>query len=855
MLCLLLAAMMLLTVLSACGKDDTKTPGGDKTNNEPGSSTNNGKNDNKDNNQSGSGYETLAQKTGFGYVASYKPLEGDYQWAYGLQMGSDGRLMMRSNTHSEEDGYQEVYLTMNPDGSDIKELPMPTLGENEGIQNMCIVDDGMWLVTYEWISSGASGGDMVVYDTATAVVAASGDTAAVQPADETPATADDAAPADWTQSTEGDENPGQTDPGDIDWIDKDDPSDDPSVEPGGDSGEIYRLYKVDFEGNVVLNPDISAMKEGMDYFYVNNMFADNEGRVYLLCDSILYRVDNTGKIDGKLEFENWVDNAVATADGRILIAYYGDESREMRWLNTDTMELGDKLNFGSDVQMDNYNFVVGGGNYDLYMDDSNELYGYNIATGEITELLNWMDSDVDKYSMNGYYVVDEETILFIYNEDGSGVELGTLKRTPYDQIPQRTVLTIGGYYLNYDVRRLVSKFNRTNEQYRITFVDYSKYSTDDNYQAGIERLNMDMASGAGPDILIMNGSINVDNYVAKGLLADLYPLMEKEGTWSKDDLMEGYRRSNEVDGKLYQLSGNFSFSGLWTSAANVDEQGNMSLDSLLAACQNLDEDGVIMPYTTKNDALSQILATSYDDLIDPLTGECHFDTPEFIKLLQYVNCYPDEIDWDTYTYDSSNLYGKICSGQQIFRDFYFYSFQDLNYTLYSMGGMKDGVSGAVCVGYPGVSGSKFVMQSNSGLAINANSKYPDACWSLVSQLLSDDYQNNYSWQLSVRKDLVEKQAQDAMQPPYYTDENGNKVEYEQTTWVNGEEVKMEPLTQEQVDYFMNIINSVDGSYNYDDELVTVVSEEAAAFFAGQKSAEEVAKLIQSRVQIYVNEQR
>ena len=81
MLCLLLAAMMLLTVLSACGKDDTKTPGGDKTNNEPGSSTNNGKNDNKDNNQSGSGYETLAQKTGFGYVASYKPLEGDYQWA------------------------------------------------------------------------------------------------------------------------------------------------------------------------------------------------------------------------------------------------------------------------------------------------------------------------------------------------------------------------------------------------------------------------------------------------------------------------------------------------------------------------------------------------------------------------------------------------------------------------------------------------------------------------------------------------------------------------------------------------------------------------------------------------------
>ena len=40
-----------------------------------------------------------------------------------------------------------------------------------------------------------------------------------------------------------------------------------------------------------------------------------------------------------------------------------------------------------------------------------------------------------------------------------------------------------------------------------------------------------------------------------------------------------------------------------------------------------------------------------------------------------------------------------------------------------------------------------------------------------------------------------------------------------------------------------------------DSIYNIVSEQAQAFFAGQKSAEEVARLIQSKANIYVNEQR
>ena len=63
------------------------------------------------------------------------------------------------------------------------------------------------------------------------------------------------------------------------------------------------------------------------------------------------------------------------------------------------------------------------------------------------------------------------------------------------------------------------------------------------------------------------------------------------------------------------------------------------------------------------------------------------------------------------------------------------------------------------------------------------------------------------------------------------------------------------MTQEQADKLMELIESTDKVANYDSAIYDIVTEQAAGFFAGQKSAEEVAKLVQSKANIFVNEQR
>ena len=98
-------------------------------------------------------------------------------------------------------------------------------------------------------------------------------------------------------------------------------------------------------------------------------------------------------------------------------------------------------------------------------------------------------------------------------------------------------------------------------------------------------------------------------------------------------------------------------------------------------------------------------------------------------------------------------------------------------------------------------------------------------------------------------------AQKATQKPYYMDENGEKVEYDDSYWINDEEIILEPLSQTEADEVVNYIYSINKRYYGNTDVSNIVSEETASYFAGQKSAQEVAKVIQSRAQIYVNERR
>ena len=61
------------------------------------------------------------------------------------------------------------------------------------------------------------------------------------------------------------------------------------------------------------------------------------------------------------------------------------------------------------------------------------------------------------------------------------------------------------------------------------------------------------------------------------------------------------------------------------------------------------------------------------------------------------------------------------------------------------------------------------------------------------------------------------------------------------------------ITPEMKTDFLHLIESVSTSEKVDPAILSIIDEDAAAYFAGQKSADEVAKLIQNRARTKVSE--
>ena len=62
-----------------------------------------------------------------------------------------------------------------------------------------------------------------------------------------------------------------------------------------------------------------------------------------------------------------------------------------------------------------------------------------------------------------------------------------------------------------------------------------------------------------------------------------------------------------------------------------------------------------------------------------------------------------------------------------------------------------------------------------------------------------------------------------------------------------------PVSAEQADKIDALITSVNTVFRDRKDIMAIIEEEAGAYFSGQKTARTVADIIQSRVQIYVNE--
>ena len=86
------------------------------------------------------------------------------------------------------------------------------------------------------------------------------------------------------------------------------------------------------------------------------------------------------------------------------------------------------------------------------------------------------------------------------------------------------------------------------------------------------------------------------------------------------------------------------------------------------------------------------------------------------------------------------------------------------------------------------------------------------------------------------------------------DENGQPIEQSKGTWGYEDfSIEIMSCTQEQVDQLKAVINTAKPVNYGDSQLNTIITEEVAPYFQGQKSVEAVMDAIQSRASMYISE--
>lgn len=643
------------------------------------------------------------------------------------------------------------------------------------------------------------------------------------------------------------------------------------------STEIQR--QLDSTGNEIARVDASGLLEKLETDYISATVFDGEGDMFVAVEGKLAVLDPSLNVKFTIEEEGlWGDSVVLLSDGRVgVCASYQEAASDSYGYKVRPVDKAAKgWAQGEEYILppNAYTVYPGGGDYLFYYQQSDRLCGWNTEKNEGEQLLSWIDSDINSSEIEFFSFLPDGRVAVMtrsWDDMGSGsqYEIAVLTATDRASLPEKTTLSYATMYLGYDERNSIVEFNKTSDKYRIEVRDYSQFNTAEDSTAGLTKLNTEIVAGNVPDIL-NTAQLPIRQYAAKGLLEDLWPYIENDAEiGGRAGLMERPFQAAEIGGKLYQVFDSFSIHTVIGNPDIVGDRYTWTLGEMKEALAKMPEGCSLFGESdTQSYMLSEVLNMQLTNFVDWETGECSFDSDGFKAILEFCGSFPAEFDWESVDYDEwESEPARISAGKQMLMSLGVSDFTDIQMYKAFFGGKVS------FIGYPredGSVGSGFML--NNCLALSTTCKDKEGAWSYMRQLLLPQYadldESGSMWGMggafSSNKADFEKMAKLAMKAEYETDENGNPVldengnpiEVSNGGWSwDGFDIEVKATTQDEYDQIMGLYNAVEGLDEYDQKISEIVSDEAAACFAGDKTLDECAGQIQSRVKLYVNENR
>ena len=640
------------------------------------------------------------------------------------------------------------------------------------------------------------------------------------------------------------------------------------ADDGTEGDSISELIQLDAHGTLLrtitpVSEEETDDPEGWRYTYIDSILSDDKGYVY----TYDHQTVNVYGPDGSFVFSKSGDElngqicqlsasevgmATSSADGKMVF----------KQLDPETKDWGKETPVSSRA----WNILPGNDVYAYFFMDNGNIFGERRDNGEVEKVVDWIACDVDSNSINSDrfgFLSDGRIVAVTYEYSDNGPsrqQVLVLNRVDAAAVTTKTELTLACLYLDYNLRSQIVKFNKSNPDYRIVVKDYSEYATDDDSNAGLTKLNTEIISGNVPDIIANETEFPLAQYASKGLLEDLWPYIDADPEYSRDKLMTQPLNAAQTDGKLYRLPIDFGVTTAVGLGKVVGEYTTWTLADVNDALSKLPEGATVFnKYYTQAEMLKYCIAMNAENFMNWQDGTCSFDSDEFRALLEFVKPFPAEYDWQSDAEEYESDYTRLKNGKQLL---YPTSISDFDSIYYMFAALDHDVR---FIGFPredGSSGNAF--NASCTLSISTACRDKSGAWAFIRSTLSDDYQKNL-WNYPIVKSVFEAKAQEAMTQEYETDADGNQILDDDgnpipissggMSYGNEPMIELYAVTQEQYDAVLALIDSTTTFVDYDQNVLDIISDEAAGYFAGSKTVEEASKLIQSRVSLYIQEQK
>ena len=372
------------------------------------------------------------------------------------------------------------------------------------------------------------------------------------------------------------------------------------------------------------------------------------------------------------------------------------------------------------------------------------------------------------------------------------------------------VVTLGG--MPHEYMALIDGFHASQDSWRIVLEDCSDEEEQD-------RLRVELLTGGGPDGYLV-GTRNTEflqNLEQGGALMDLRPSMERLGL-APEDFVTALRNDIREAEAVHTLICSYELWGFTAPTALVGEKDHFTMAEAqtIAREENL---YLFNPDLFQDWLLEWVMNFSLGSYVDLDGGTCTLDSPDFAALLEACKALRPEPD--------TNIRGN-------FGNCLLYQCWLQGLRSYSL--LRE--NGRSVMGFPTDEGNGCTLYPLLRVAVGATTNKLEGMEAFLDYCFSPEGQ----------RALILGTGFPALQ---------SELAAAVDDAVAGDTLLMlgDSLTREDGDALLELVEATEGTHVFDYTIESIIKEEAAAFFAGDKTAQETADLIQSRVSLYLGEQR